>query len=46
MLTEGKMTWWKLQSISSMVRYFGGAELAWAFQCVLTASAAVVLALM
>lgn len=46
-LTDGKATWWKLQSIYSMVRYFGGAEqLAWAFQFVLTASVAVVLALM
>ena len=47
MSTEGKGTWWKLQSIYSMVRYFGGTEqLAWAFQFVLTASVAVVLALM
>jgi hypothetical protein len=46
-LTEGKATWWKLQSLFSMVRYFGGTEqLAWAFQFVLTASVAVVLALM
>jgi arabinofuranan 3-O-arabinosyltransferase len=46
-LTEGKATWWKLQSIFSLVRYFGGSEqLAWAFQWVLTASVAVVLALM
>ena len=46
-LTEGKATWWKLQSIFSLVRYFGGTEqLAWAFQWVLTASVAVVLALM
>ena len=46
-LTEGKATWWKLQSIFSMVRYFGGTEpLAWAFQWVLTASVAVVLALL
>jgi arabinofuranan 3-O-arabinosyltransferase len=36
-----------LQSIFSLVRYFGGTEqLAWAFQSVLTASVAVVLALM
>jgi len=43
---EGKGTWWKLQSIYSMVRYFGGTEqLAWACQFVLTASAAVGLAL-
>jgi arabinofuranan 3-O-arabinosyltransferase len=46
-LTEGKATWWKLQSLFSMVRYLGGAEqLAWAFQWVLTASVAVVLVLM
>ncbi len=46
-LTEGKATWWKLQSLFSLVRYVGGAEqLAWAFQWVLTASVAVVLALM
>src|SRR5262245_18449692 len=31
-LTEGKATWWKLQSIFSLVRYFGGSEsLAWGF---------------
>jgi arabinofuranan 3-O-arabinosyltransferase len=46
-LTEGKATWWKLQSLFSLVRYFGGTEqVAWAFQWVLTASVAVVLALM
>jgi hypothetical protein len=46
-LTEGKATWWKLQSIFSLVRYLGGTEyLAWIFQWVLTASVAVVLALM
>jgi hypothetical protein len=46
-LTEGKATWWKLQSIFSMVRYFGGSEaLGWAFHWVLTASVAVVVALM
>jgi arabinofuranan 3-O-arabinosyltransferase len=46
-LTEGKATWWKLQSIFSLVRYFGGTEqLAWGFQWVLTASVAVVLVLM
>jgi glycosyl transferase family 87 len=46
-LTEGKATWWKLQSIFSLVRYFGGTEqLAWAFQWVLTAAVAVVVALM
>ena len=46
-LTEGKATWWKLQSIFSLVRYFGGTEpLAWAFQWVLTAAVATVLVLM
>jgi arabinofuranan 3-O-arabinosyltransferase len=46
-LTEGKATWWKLQSIFSLVRYFGGSEsLAWAFQWVLTASVVTVLVLM
>jgi hypothetical protein len=46
-LTEGKATWWKLQSLFSLVRYLGGTEqLAWAFQWVLTATVAVVLALM
>ena len=46
-LTEGKAPWWKLQSIFALVRYFGGTEqLAWGFQWVLTASVAVVLALM
>lgn len=45
-LTEGKAPWWKMQSIFSMVRYFGGSEpLGWAFQWVLTASVAVVVAL-
>jgi arabinofuranan 3-O-arabinosyltransferase len=46
-LTEGKATWWKLQSIFSVVRYFGGTEpLAWAFQWVMTATVAVMLTLM
>ena len=43
-LTEGKAPWWKMQSIFSLVRYFGGTEpLGWIFQWVLTASVAVVL---
>jgi hypothetical protein len=46
-LTEAKTLMGKLQSIYSTVRYFGGTEqLAWAFQFVLSASVAVVLALM
>jgi arabinofuranan 3-O-arabinosyltransferase len=45
--TEGRATWWKLQSMLSIVRHFGGAEqLAWAFQFVFTTSIALVLALM
>ena len=40
-LTEGKATWWKLQSLFSLVRYFGGSEaMAWGFHWVLTASVA------
>lgn len=43
-LSEGRATWWKLQSLYSMVRYLGGSEqLAWIFQWVLTASIAVTL---
>jgi hypothetical protein len=43
-LSDGKVPWWKMQSIFSLVRYFGGNEpLAWAFQWVLTAAVAVVL---
>ena len=46
-LTEGKATWWKLQSLFSLVRFLGGTEqLAWIFQWILTASVAVVLAVM
>ena len=46
-LTEGHAPWWKMQSIFSLVRYLGGSEpLGWAFHWVLTASVAVVLALM
>jgi arabinofuranan 3-O-arabinosyltransferase len=45
-LTEGQAPWWKMQSIFSLVRYLGGSEpLGWAFQWVVTASVAVVLAL-
>jgi hypothetical protein len=46
-LTEGRAPWWKLQSLFSLVRYFGGTEqLAWIIQWIMTASVAVVLALM
>ena len=43
-LVEGKATWWKLQSVLSMVRYLGGSEhLAWTLQWIMTASVAVTL---
>ena len=46
-LTEGKATWWKLQSLFSLVRYFGGPEqLAWICQWMLTAAVATGLVLM
>jgi arabinofuranan 3-O-arabinosyltransferase len=46
-LTEGKATWWKLQSLFSLVRYFGGSEaMAWGFHWVLTASVATGLVVM
>jgi arabinofuranan 3-O-arabinosyltransferase len=46
-LTEGKATWWKLQSLFSLVRFLGGTEqLAWIFQWVLSAAVAVVLVVM
>ena len=46
-LVEGKATWWKLQSLFSLVRFFGGSEqLAWALQWILSTTVAVVLAVM
>jgi hypothetical protein len=46
-LTEGKVPWWKLQSIFSLVRYFGGTEqLAWIFQWIMTGTVAGGLVLM
>ncbi len=46
-LTEGKATWWKLQSLFSLVRFFGGTEqLGWIFQWALSAAVAVVLVVM
>ncbi|MDP1582554.1 MAG: glycosyltransferase family 87 protein [Bradyrhizobium sp.] len=46
-LSEGKATWWKLQSLYSLVRYFGGSEsMAWGFHWVLTASVATGLVVM
>ena len=46
-LSEGKATWWKLQSLYSLVRFLRGAEgFAWAVHWVFTASVATVLVLM
>ena len=46
-LGEGKATWWKLQSVYSLLRFLGGAEsFAWAVHWVFAASVATVLALM
>lgn len=46
-LVEGKATWWKLQSLYSLVRYCGGGEtLGWTFQWVLTAAVMVLLVLL
>jgi arabinofuranan 3-O-arabinosyltransferase len=46
-LTEGKATWWKLQSLFSLVRFLGGTEqLAWMFQWALSAAVATVLVVM
>jgi hypothetical protein len=46
-LSEGKATWWKLQSLYSMVRFLGGPEpFAWAVHWVFTAGVTTVLVLM
>jgi arabinofuranan 3-O-arabinosyltransferase len=46
-LVEGKATWWKLQSLFSLVRFLGGTEqLAWACQWILSATVAIVLVVM
>jgi glycosyl transferase family 87 len=46
-LTEGRAPWGKMQSIFALVRYLGGTEqLAWVFQWTMSATVAVVLALM
>lgn len=43
-LVEGKATWWKLQSLFSLVRYFGGSEqFAWIFHWILTGAVATTL---
>ena len=46
-LTEGRATFWKLQSLFALVRFLGGSEqLAWIFQWTLSGTVAVGLALM
>lgn len=46
-LSEGKATWWKLQSVLSLVRYCGGSEwLAWSCQWIVGLAVAVVLVVM
>jgi hypothetical protein len=46
-LVEGKATWWKIQSLLSLVRFFGGSDqLAWTMQWILTGSVATVLVVM
>src|SRR6478752_1375256 len=46
-LVEGKATWWKLQSLYSLIRFLGGSEqLAWALHWILTATVAVGLVVM
>jgi arabinofuranan 3-O-arabinosyltransferase len=46
-LTEGRATFWKLQSLFALVRFCGGTEqLAWIFQWILSGTIAVGLALM
>jgi arabinofuranan 3-O-arabinosyltransferase len=46
-LSEGKATWWKLQSLYSLLRFLGGTEpFAWAVHWVFTAAVATTLVLM
>jgi hypothetical protein len=45
-LSEGKATWWKLQSVLSLVRYVGGTEqLAWICQWMVSGAVAIGLVL-
>jgi arabinofuranan 3-O-arabinosyltransferase len=45
-LTEGRATFWKLQSLFALVRFLGGSEpLAWIFQWILSGTVAVGLVL-
>jgi glycosyl transferase family 87 len=46
-LSEGKATWWKLQSVLSMVRYCGGTEqFAWICQWIVSLTVAIALVVM
>jgi arabinofuranan 3-O-arabinosyltransferase len=46
-LVEGKVPWWKMQSLFAMVRYLGGSELlAWASQWILSAAVATTLVIL
>jgi len=46
-LSEGKATWWKIQSLYSLVRYLCGSEaVAWGFHWVLVAAVATCLVVM
>ncbi|MDA9397737.1 glycosyltransferase family 87 protein [Bradyrhizobium sp. CCBAU 45389] len=46
-LVDGRFSWWKLMSLYSLVRHFGGTEqLAWALQLILVVSTTLVLVLM
>jgi glycosyl transferase family 87 len=45
--TEGRATWFKMQSVFGLVRLLGGSEpLAWIFQCVVSGTVAVSVVLM
>jgi arabinofuranan 3-O-arabinosyltransferase len=45
--TEGRATWFKLQSVFGLVRFLGGSEpLAWSFQWIMSGAVAVSLVLM
>jgi arabinofuranan 3-O-arabinosyltransferase len=46
-LVEGKVPWWKMQSLFAMMRYLGGSELlAWALQWILCAAVATTLVIL
>jgi glycosyl transferase family 87 len=44
--TEGRATWFKMQSVFGLVRFLGGSEpLAWTFQCIMSGVVVVVVGL-